>query len=121
MATIGLAPFEMGEHRVGVEGDGAAEGLDGHAGLPAGQGRLAGRDQPAVFGVPRRGGVGHGGGRPGGQDHQSGGNPAFHAAGNGSANGPVRPSDGTFRRRRCLTPQRTGFRGRQSRCQLDLL
>ena len=92
MATVGLAPFEVGEHRVGVERDGAAEGLDGYAGLPAGQGRLAGRYQPAVLGVPRGRGIGHRGGRPGGQDHQSRRNPAFHADGNGSANGPVRPS-----------------------------
>ena len=58
-AAIAVAPLEVRQHRVVLEGERAAEGLDGLVGLVAGERRVAGRDQAAEFallsdGVPAR-------------------------------------------------------------------
>ena len=45
---VGLAAPQVGEHRVGPEGDGAAVGLDGAEGLVVAQGGVAARQQGAV-------------------------------------------------------------------------
>ena len=50
--AVGLAPFEVAEHRLGLQRDGAAEGFDGRTGLVGRQGGLAFGNQPAIFPVP---------------------------------------------------------------------
>ena len=47
-ALIGLAAAQVGEHRVGTQGDGAAVGLDGAEGLVVAQGGVAAGEQRAV-------------------------------------------------------------------------
>ena len=50
--------LEIREHRLTLQGDGAAEGLDRHKGLPAAERRVALSDQAAVLPVALHGLVG---------------------------------------------------------------
>ena len=49
---IRVAALQVGQHRLRPQGHRAAEGLDGHRGLPGGQGAVALRHQPAEARAP---------------------------------------------------------------------
>ncbi len=51
-AAVGFAPAQVGQHRVGPEGEGAAEGLDRRGQVAAGQGPVALQEQALIVLFP---------------------------------------------------------------------
>ena len=74
-AAVGVAPLQVGEHGIALEGQGAAEGLDRPVGLVAGQRGVPGGDQPLELpfladGIPGDDDPDHQGRQPDRNDHQ---------------------------------------------------
>jgi RNA polymerase sigma-70 factor (ECF subfamily) len=78
--AIGLAAFEVAEHRLGLQRDGAAEGFDGGTGLVGRQGGLALGNEAAIFPVAAGRRPGHGRCRPDQQHATSGEDGPTHRA-----------------------------------------
>ncbi len=51
-AAVGFAPPQVGQHRVGPEGQGPGEGLDGRGQVAAGQGPVALQEQALIVLFP---------------------------------------------------------------------
>ena len=80
LVPVGFAPFEIRQHRIGAEGDRAAERLDGEAGLAGRQRRLAGGNQPLILAVARCRLVGDPRGNAGKEDEHGGKHRPSHGA-----------------------------------------